>query len=310
MNFLGLVQRLTQEAGASGAGPTDVVGQQGEYARMVNWVNDAWLDIQSLHQDWEFLRTTCSFPTVDGQAVYTATQANATNFGMWDIDTFRNYANPSVTLSIASPCVANIQGHGLSVGDTVTFFTTGALPTGMTAGTVYYVASVVDADNFTFATTATGTAINTSGSQSGTQTMTSGNTLDFSGLRSEIFMEEDHYANWRDLYMYGNLRFTRTRPMDIAVSPAKSLCLGPIPQDGYTIVGDYFQAPTYMVAKTDTPSLPIQYQMAIVWKALTFYGGYEEDAATVMRGENMFNEFKNRMELNFLPNVDFTGALA
>jgi hypothetical protein len=57
----------------------------------------------------------------------------------------------------------------------VVFSTTGALPTGITAGTTYY-AVVVDANSFQFATSfanaiaATPTVVTTSGSQSGTQT--------------------------------------------------------------------------------------------------------------------------------------------
>lgn len=48
MNFLQLTQQLAHEAGVNGTGPTTVVGQDGslELGRIVNWVNQAWLDIQ------------------------------------------------------------------------------------------------------------------------------------------------------------------------------------------------------------------------------------------------------------------------
>lgn len=78
----------------------------------------------------------------------------------------------TVTISIASPGVITWTAHALSPGAIVVFTTTGALPTGLTAGTSYYVLTVIDANNFTVAATPGGTAIATSGTQSGTQTGT------------------------------------------------------------------------------------------------------------------------------------------
>jgi hypothetical protein len=45
----------------------------------------------------------------------------------------------TVTMTIASPGVVTWTGHGLQAGDAFQFSTTGALPTGVTAGTTYYV---------------------------------------------------------------------------------------------------------------------------------------------------------------------------
>lgn len=46
MTFLQLCQRLRQEVGAAGSGPANVISQSGEYARLVSWVQQAWLEIQ------------------------------------------------------------------------------------------------------------------------------------------------------------------------------------------------------------------------------------------------------------------------
>lgn len=79
----------------------------------------------------------------------------------------------TATITIASPGVVTITGHGLTTGKKIYFTTTGALPTGLTASTTYYVI-FVDANTFRLATSAAnalaGTAINTSGSQSGVHT--------------------------------------------------------------------------------------------------------------------------------------------
>ena len=80
------------------------------------------------------------------------------------------------TMTIASPCVVTDVAHGLSANDPIVFRTTGALPTGVTAGTTYYIISTgLATDTFRFSTTVGGAAVNTSGSQSGTHSYHTGN---------------------------------------------------------------------------------------------------------------------------------------
>jgi hypothetical protein len=85
-----------------------------------------------------------------------------------------NGRRATVTMTIASPGVVSFTGHGLQPGSGIVFSTTGALPTGVTAGTRYYVISAgLSDDTFRFAATQGGSAINTSGSQSGVHTLVS-----------------------------------------------------------------------------------------------------------------------------------------
>jgi microcystin-dependent protein len=77
----------------------------------------------------------------------------------------------TVTISIASPGVVTWNGHNRAANDPVKFTTTGALPTGLTAGTTYYVVgSSITTNTFQVSATPGGTAINTTGSQSGAHT--------------------------------------------------------------------------------------------------------------------------------------------
>lgn len=80
------------------------------------------------------------------------------------------YIDSTVTITIAAPGVITWANHGLSVDDTIRFTTTGALPTGLSTGTTYYVKQVLSANTFTVASSAGGSAITTSGTQSGTHT--------------------------------------------------------------------------------------------------------------------------------------------
>lgn len=82
----------------------------------------------------------------------------------------------TATMTIASPCVVTKTSHGYSTGHPVSFSTTGALPTGISAGSIYFV-SVLTTSTFNLYDTydnailggATG-IVNTSGTQSGTHT--------------------------------------------------------------------------------------------------------------------------------------------
>jgi hypothetical protein len=75
------------------------------------------------------------------------------------------------TVTIASPGVFTLTAHGLSVGSAIKLTTTSALPTGLSAGVVYYViAAGFGANSFQVSLTPGGAAVNTSVSQSGTHT--------------------------------------------------------------------------------------------------------------------------------------------
>lgn len=101
----------------------------------------------------------------DGSAVSRATYANL--FAV---------LNPSIgtfTVTIAAPGVITLTAHGLNTGDAMYFTTTGALPTGLAANTRYF-AIRIDANTLRVATSyanaVAGTAITTTGSQSGVHT--------------------------------------------------------------------------------------------------------------------------------------------
>lgn len=77
----------------------------------------------------------------------------------------------TVTISIAAPGVVTWVAHGQPVDSQIVFSTTGALPTGIVAGTIYYIVSVT-ADTFRISDVESGYPITTTGSQSGTHTAT------------------------------------------------------------------------------------------------------------------------------------------
>jgi hypothetical protein len=48
-----------------------VIGQTGLYENIINWVNQAWVEIQGLHDNWMFMRANDSFPCVTATRDYT-----------------------------------------------------------------------------------------------------------------------------------------------------------------------------------------------------------------------------------------------
>jgi hypothetical protein len=93
--------------------------------------------------------------------------------GGWDNLVDRGTLTATITVTIASPAVVTWTAHRFVAGQPVMFTTTGALPTGITAGTTYYVISAgLATDTFRISATVGGSAINTSGTQSGVHTGT------------------------------------------------------------------------------------------------------------------------------------------
>lgn len=88
MNYLQLLQRLRQECGVTGASPSTVQGLTGEMLRLAGYINEAWLSIQRLHPDWEFMRQPVAFITQAGSQKYSVTQMQISSFSNYDLDTF------------------------------------------------------------------------------------------------------------------------------------------------------------------------------------------------------------------------------
>lgn len=85
-------------------------------------------------------------------------------------------ASNTVTISIAAPGVVTLAAHNLPANTAVTLTTNGALPSGLSVGVTYYVLAPV-AGSFNLAATPGGAAITTSGTQSGTHSLSVANTV-------------------------------------------------------------------------------------------------------------------------------------
>lgn len=243
MNYLQLVQRLASECGVTGT-ISSVVGQQGESLRLVNWIQQAWIEIQTAHDDWQFMRSSrllgggVNFTTVSGQLFYAlGTDPGqiglaAANFGHWDMDSFR-----CMTTSV--------------------------------------------------------------------------------GIANETFMDHIQYDAWRNAYMYGAMQQVVTRPVAIAEGPENQLCVGPASDGTYSITGDFYWAPQVLSADADEPqnlgatfTLPVRFQMLIVYRAMRYYSAYESAPEVYQRALDGEGDTMAKLEMLYLPEFLSGGALA
>ena len=145
-------------------------------------INMNFVDESSLEKDsgYELIGTV---PSVIAHSLFNYKKKDGTEFFLrmegtsiqdYDsgTDTWSDLKRGDFTITIASPAVVTLTDHGFKEDSPVRFETTGALPTGVTAGTTYYViATGLTSSAFQFSATVGGSAINTSGTQSGTHSV-------------------------------------------------------------------------------------------------------------------------------------------
>lgn len=71
---------------------------------------------------------------------------------------------------------------------------------------------------------------------------------------------------------YVRATHTSAPPVCIAVDPADNLHLGPTPDGVYRVRGSYWKSSQALATDTDTPEMPADYHMLVVYRALVKYG--------------------------------------
>ncbi len=89
--FLQLCQLTREKCGISGTGPASVTSQSGEMARVVNWVQEAWIELQQRNRDWDWMRAEFCLATEQYRQDYAPSTASLTDFSRWHGETFRAY---------------------------------------------------------------------------------------------------------------------------------------------------------------------------------------------------------------------------
>ena len=137
------------------------------------------------------------------------------------------------TISIATPAVVTQTAHNYLLGDAIKFSTTGALPTGLTANTIYYVTNpLLNTFNVStsYSNAVSGTKINTTGTQSGVHTV-----LKQAGTSFTITLNSDVAKYDRSLVVeIQSIQLTGYSSEDIDITVKR-------PYATYTEIYDYFE---------------------------------------------------------------------
>lgn len=108
MTFLQLVRRLALECNmtASATIPAAVTGQTGNLLRAVYWLGDAWNELQASNENWRWMRSRFTLPTVDGTDSYAYTaatdeiaSATVSRFARWIVQDHYNPPKAYLTSS-------------------------------------------------------------------------------------------------------------------------------------------------------------------------------------------------------------------
>lgn len=90
--FIDMVRSVRLLSGMQGTGPSSVVDATGVEEVLVKFVKDAYVDVQSLREEFDFLEAATSFNTVATQDTYTKLQIFGTstpNFKKYNLHSFR-----------------------------------------------------------------------------------------------------------------------------------------------------------------------------------------------------------------------------
>ena len=130
-----------------------------------------------------------------------------------------------------------------------------------------------------------------------------------SGVANEQFMYPILWDDYRQMYLYGATRTAEGLPSYFSVQPDKSLNFYLVPDNIYTIVGEYFKTPTELSGDEDIPIIPTQFHMIIIWRALMFYAGFDASNEKYAMCKNEYTKLLMRLEMDQMPQITFGGPL-
>jgi len=219
MNFLQLVQRTRREVGISGNGPVSVTAQLGEMQRLIDWVRDAYVDIQNSQPYWNWLHKTASLILPAGEQIFHP----VTSWGIYPL----RYERDSFWLYATDDGPA-FGGH----------------------------------------------------------------------------LTNDPYSKIR---LYDTPQ--TARPTGFIVLPTREIKFNAITDQEYNLTLDYYATAEELVLDGDVPSMPEQYQMSIVWRAVQLYADYEEVPYLRQTSTLKYSQVFDQMLRTETPQMEIGGPL-
>jgi hypothetical protein len=92
-------------------------------------------------------------------------------------------------------------------------------------------------------------------------------------------------------------------PQYWTIGLSNELIFAPAADITYQIAGEYFIAPEELVADADTPSMPVQFHMAVVWKAMLQIAQFDAAPENVSRANDKYEEILSSLMLDQGPGL-------
>ena len=294
--YIELVNKTIRNAGVeldeltSGnfASPSDPM-----YVRFKEWVADAWFDEQLSRKDWEFTQ----------------------KIGQMDI-------RPRILIkdgdrSVAPPVDSVFEGDTSNLEITVKAAT--LLSGSWSAGTAE---AILDLDTLTSNNYVFGETFDESDPTPanvdvfkikwyGTYDLITDTTDSYEVNKSSFYILDPETGadrrrlRWVSYEEFQNLANQHVGyfgvPVAITETPDGTYDLYPRPNKQYRITYTYTTVPQLLDDETDEPVAPVEYHDVIVWRALMNYADYDEKPQVFARAERRYNLYKNRLNVNKLP---------
>jgi len=133
--------------------------------------------------------------------------------------------------------------------------------------------------------------------------------LTSAGVSTEQYLCPMLWNDYRQCYLFGSTRTAEGLPSYFSIRPDQSLDFYLVPDAIYTVVGEYFKAPTELVANLDEPIFPSQFHLMIVWRALMLYAAFDAANEKYIHGKNEYKKLLLRLEIDQLPQMTFGAPL-
>lgn len=121
------------------------------------------------------------------------------------------------------------------------------------------------------------------------------------GVSDENELQQISFELWRTQYGRGSQ--TNNRPTVYAISPAGEFCLGPIPDDTYTINGTYQKSAQVLAADGDTPECPARFHRVISMRALMMFNGQDEAPEAYAWARSEYRSLYPQLRRDQLPQI-------
>lgn len=294
MNYLALCQKVHELIGGGpgepGTSPTTVTGQTGELLRIVNSVNQAWIDLQLMQRDWRWMNKIGTMATVNGTRDYAITATSQAAFSLTGI--VRTASTATATAAAA---------HGLVSGDRVTI--AGAAQTDYN-GTFTVTVTTTTAFTYTVANTpatpATGTLTATLVDYDEIRPYTAGSQpyiLSYLTATGVSDSQPVYYIPYSEFagYLDRGSNTSTGRPGYFTLQPDKDISFSPIPRAAYTITIPFRKTVQSLTADTSIPELPVKFHMLIAYRALMMYGLSNESNRAAAQAQALFKPMYRAM---------------